>query len=95
MVYVGKFTGWYMEREMADFFAVARRSQPDLLFLIVTQADPTPMLRELDRCNICPEDYRSVLTTRGHRTLSLRRRLWDLVYQAMLLEGFVLTNEDR
>jgi len=58
MVYVGKFTGWYMEREMADFLSVARRSQPDLLFLIVTQADPAPMLRELDRVGIDSADYR-------------------------------------
>jgi glycosyltransferase involved in cell wall biosynthesis len=58
MVYVGKFTGWYMEREMADFLSVARRSQPDLLFLIVTQADPGPMLRELDRNGIGAADYR-------------------------------------
>lgn len=58
MVYVGKFTGWYMEREMADFVAVARRSEPELLFLIVTQADPAPMLRELERCGIGPDDYR-------------------------------------
>jgi glycosyltransferase involved in cell wall biosynthesis len=58
MVYVGKFTGWYMEREMADFLSVARRSQPALLFLIVTQADPEPMLRELERCGIGSDDYR-------------------------------------
>ncbi len=58
MAYVGKFTGWYMEGEMAEFFAVARRSEPELLFLIVTQADPAPMLRELDRCGIGPGDYR-------------------------------------
>jgi len=58
MVYVGKFTGWYMEREMADFLAVARRSQPDLLFLIVTQADPAPMLRELDRNGIGASERR-------------------------------------
>jgi glycosyltransferase involved in cell wall biosynthesis len=58
MVYVGKFTGWYLEREMADFLAVAKRSKPDLLFLIMTQADPTPMLRELDRCGIGTDDFR-------------------------------------
>jgi len=58
VVYVGKFTGWYMEREMADFVTVARQSEPELLFLIVTQADPAPMLRELDRCGIGPNDYR-------------------------------------
>jgi glycosyltransferase involved in cell wall biosynthesis len=58
MVYVGKFTGWYMEREMADFVAAARRLEPELLFLIVTQADPAPMLSELDRCDIGSGDYR-------------------------------------
>lgn len=58
MVYVGKFTGWYMEREMADFLAVAREAEPELLFLIVTQADPAPMLHELDRCGIGDADYR-------------------------------------
>jgi glycosyltransferase involved in cell wall biosynthesis len=57
MVYVGKFTGWYMEREMAEFFAVARRSWPDLLFLVITQADPAPMLHELARQGIQPDDY--------------------------------------
>ena len=39
MVYVGKFTGWYMEREMVDFFAAARRLDSALLFLVLTQAD--------------------------------------------------------
>lgn len=58
MTYVGKFTGWYMEREMADFLSVARRSEPDLLFVILTQADPEPMLRELERRGIGPGDYR-------------------------------------
>lgn len=65
MVYVGKFTGWYMEREMADFLAVARRSQPDLLFLVVTQADPEPMLRELDRNGIGASDYRILRSEPG------------------------------
>lgn len=65
MVYVGKFTGWYMEREMAEFFTVARRSLPGLLFLIVTQANPAPMLDELNRCKISPEDYRILRATPG------------------------------
>jgi glycosyltransferase involved in cell wall biosynthesis len=58
LVYVGKFTGWYMEREMADFVATARRAEPELIFLVLTQADPAPMLSELDRCGIGPGDYR-------------------------------------
>jgi glycosyltransferase involved in cell wall biosynthesis len=58
MVYVGKFTGWYMEAEMVDFYCAARRAQSDLLFLIVTQADPAPVLRALDRRGVSPADYR-------------------------------------
>jgi glycosyltransferase involved in cell wall biosynthesis len=58
MVYAGKFTGWYMEREMADFFAVARRSLPELLFLVLTQADPAPMLNALERNGLGAGDYR-------------------------------------
>jgi glycosyltransferase involved in cell wall biosynthesis len=58
IVYVGKFTGWYLEPEMADFLAVVRRAVPDLLFLIVTQADPAPILRELEARGFGPDDYR-------------------------------------
>lgn len=57
MVYVGKFTGWYMERQMADFFVAARKVFPELFFLILTQADPAPMLAELDRNSIAADDY--------------------------------------
>lgn len=63
MVYVGKLTGWYMEREMVEFFAVARHSRPDLLFLVVTQAEPSPMLYELNRNGIDPNDYRILRAT--------------------------------
>lgn len=66
MVYVGKFTGWYMEHEMADFVAVAKRLEPELFFLIVTQADPTPMLEELNRCGIGPLDYRILESAPNH-----------------------------
>jgi glycosyltransferase involved in cell wall biosynthesis len=60
MVYLGKFTGWYLEREMADFYAVARALWPDLMFLIITQADPRPMLRELERVGTGSADYRVI-----------------------------------
>jgi glycosyltransferase involved in cell wall biosynthesis len=39
MVYVGKFGGWYMAREMAAFFALALKLEPRLHFLILTQSD--------------------------------------------------------
>jgi glycosyltransferase involved in cell wall biosynthesis len=57
MIYVGKFTGWYMEREMADFFAAARREHPDLRLLVVTQADPAPIEAELARVGVGREHY--------------------------------------
>jgi hypothetical protein len=58
LVYVGKFTGWYMEREMADFFAVAKTELEDLLLVVITQADRSPVLSALEARGIDPEDYR-------------------------------------
>lgn len=58
LVYVGKFTGWYMEREMVDFFAAAREALPSLLFVILTQADRAPATAALAARGIGPEDFR-------------------------------------
>jgi glycosyltransferase involved in cell wall biosynthesis len=60
IVYVGKFTGWYMEREMVDFFAAARRLDPALLFLVLTQADQEVLWRELARAGIRDADVRVI-----------------------------------
>src|SRR5215212_5721762 len=49
MIYVGKFGGWYMAGEMAEFFAVARQSIGALHFVILTQGDRTEIDRELAR----------------------------------------------
>ena len=58
MVYVGKFTGWYLEAEMVDFFAAARAERPDLLFVILTQSEFQIIEHELERAGIPPSDYR-------------------------------------
>ena len=58
MVYVGKFTGWYMEREMVDFFVAARQLRPGLAFLVLTQSDPSIIEREFERAEVSSEDYR-------------------------------------
>src|SRR4051794_40562620 len=58
LIYVGKFTGWYMEQEMVDFFAVARDVLPELLFVVVTQADREPALAALAARGIGAEDFR-------------------------------------
>lgn len=58
MVYVGKFGGWYLDQEMAEFVAAASRSTSSLVFLIVTQADPAPMLNELARRGVGVDGHR-------------------------------------
>jgi glycosyltransferase involved in cell wall biosynthesis len=58
MVYVGKFTGRYMEREVADFFAAARLVEPALFFLVLSQTDRGVIERELGRAGIPPSAYR-------------------------------------
>jgi glycosyltransferase involved in cell wall biosynthesis len=57
LAYVGKFTGRYMDSEMVDFFAQARRRVPDLFFLIVTQADRGLIEAELRRSSVSTADY--------------------------------------
>jgi glycosyltransferase involved in cell wall biosynthesis len=49
MVYVGKFGGWYMAAEMADFFALAKRWVPGLHFLILTQDGRQEIRRQLEQ----------------------------------------------
>jgi glycosyltransferase involved in cell wall biosynthesis len=55
MIYVGKLTGVYMDEEMADFFAVAVRQRPDLVFLVLTQSRADSIVAELRRAGL-PED---------------------------------------
>lgn len=57
MAYVGKFSGWYMEREMADFFAKGRESLASLHFLILTQGDRNPIRRELEAHGVRSSEY--------------------------------------
>ena len=52
LVYVGKFTGWYMHEEIARFFAAAWRREPEARLLVLTQSDPQIMRRELDRLGV-------------------------------------------
>jgi len=58
MIYVGKFSGWYLEREMVEFFAAARTVRPGLLFVVLTQSDRAIIEAEFRRAGIPPEDYR-------------------------------------
>lgn len=57
LIYLGKFTGWYMEREMVDFFVRARRSLADLHFLVLSQDDPSVIAHEFDRLGTPADAY--------------------------------------
>lgn len=57
MVYVGKFSGWYMEQEMVAFHRAAREVIPDLHFLILTQEDPAPVEQAFARHGADPADH--------------------------------------
>jgi glycosyltransferase involved in cell wall biosynthesis len=58
MIYVGKLTGVYMDREMADFFAVARRHEPELVLLVLTQSPANSIIDELRRTGVPEDAYR-------------------------------------
>lgn len=58
LLYLGKFTGWYMEGEMVEFFAAARREVPELLLVVLTQADRTPAVAALAARGIDDRDFR-------------------------------------
>jgi glycosyltransferase involved in cell wall biosynthesis len=58
MVYAGKLGGWYMAREMVDFFCVARRHLPGLRFLVLTQSALTTIRGEFARKSLDPGVYR-------------------------------------
>ena len=58
MVYVGKFGGWYMGREMVEFFRAAQSIEPALVFLVVTQSDPDLIEAELRAAGVADADYR-------------------------------------
>jgi glycosyltransferase involved in cell wall biosynthesis len=57
LLYAGKLGGWYMVREMVDFFVTARDAVPDLFFLVLSQSDPQVILKEFDRAGVAPTDY--------------------------------------
>ncbi len=58
VVYVGKLTAPYMDREMVEFFVAARRLERGLAFLALTQAPPESLVAELERAGVSDSDYR-------------------------------------
>jgi glycosyltransferase involved in cell wall biosynthesis len=57
ITYVGKLGTWYLPREMARFFAVARQVDPRFFFQALTQDDPSLIEQPLRSAGVSPEDY--------------------------------------
>ena len=57
LVYSGSIGGWYMTREMADFFAVLKRRRPDAFFLWLTQGEKSIVDQSMAAADIGPADY--------------------------------------
>lgn len=58
LLYVGKFTGWYLHGEMVDFYSAARELEPELLFVVLSQSDHDIIRREFARAGIAASDFR-------------------------------------
>lgn len=57
LAYVGKLGTWYLEREMAQFFAAACRVESRFFFQVLTQSEPSPMRRALAEAGVPAEAF--------------------------------------
>lgn len=57
LIYVGKLGGWYMQREMVEFFGVARQVQDDLFFIVLSQSDNELIRTEFRRLGVEDENF--------------------------------------
>jgi glycosyltransferase involved in cell wall biosynthesis len=57
LIYTGKLGGWYMEREMVEFFAASRREIRRAHLLILTQSDRRVADAEARRAGVAADEY--------------------------------------
>jgi glycosyltransferase involved in cell wall biosynthesis len=56
LLYVGKLGGWYLQREMVEFYVRARAHIPDLHLVVLTQSDRSLIDDELRRFGVTETD---------------------------------------
>jgi glycosyltransferase involved in cell wall biosynthesis len=56
LLYVGKLGGWYLQREMVEFYVRAKRRIPDLHLLVLTQSDRALIDTELAAEGVAASD---------------------------------------
>ena len=57
LLYVGKLGGWYLQREMVEFYVRAKRVVPSLHLLVLTQSDRALIEPELRALVVPDEDW--------------------------------------
>ena len=76
MAYVGKFGGWYLDRELMRFVAIARESVPGLRFDVKTQSSAVSVLAALQEHGLA--DISSVEQIRPEDVIPTLRRTCDV-----------------
>ncbi len=67
LVYVGKFGGWYLQREMIEWFKAAHQRDAKWHFLILSQSDHNLARQEFERCALPEQCY--TLTKASHQRI--------------------------
>ena len=67
LVYVGKFGGWYLQREMIEWFNAAYQRDANWHFLILSQSDHELARVEFERCGLTGQSY--TLTSAPHQRI--------------------------
>ncbi|MFN0279631.1 MAG: glycosyltransferase [Pyrinomonadaceae bacterium] len=57
VAYVGSFGGWYLTREMFDFFAAAREADPSVFIMVLTQRDKAMVIDKLRAAGFADGDF--------------------------------------
>ena len=94
LAYVGKFGGWYMQREMVAFFVRARRVLTDLHFLILTQDDRELIEVELRSHGIPSTSYTITAVPPEEMGATLGgSRLGDFIHRSEAFQGRILADQ--
>ncbi|WP_066406967.1 glycosyltransferase [Flavisolibacter tropicus] len=64
ITYLGSVGGWYMTKEMFDFFALLSAKYPEYVMLVLTKDDPEIVKQEAERSGVLPEKLFVTYSTR-------------------------------
>jgi glycosyltransferase involved in cell wall biosynthesis len=78
--YLGSLGGWYMTREMLDFFKQLKSSKQEAKFLFITHDKKEKILQMAAEAGICPEDIIVQPASRQEVPLLLSLSHWSIFF---------------